>query len=210
MLDTEQKRIRKKYKIICKYCWLQWEANSKKWLFCNHSCYARYRIQLKEKFTCRWCLKEFNCLSNSRKQKFCSRECSKVKLNSDCVTCWNNFIWRSNTRREKYCSNECFRIKAHEWKKKDRRSTTLAKYWITEDDFNRMYNEQWGVCAICWTDNIRKWRGGKKNLCVDHNHDTLKVRWLLCDRCNIVIWMVKEDTSLLFKSAEYLDHYNNL
>ena len=54
-------------------------------------------------------------------------------------------------------------------------------YKITPADYNKMLNEQGGKCAICGA--IPPF-GKYKRLVVDHDHETGKVRGLLCPRCN--------------------------
>lgn len=55
-----------------------------------------------------------------------------------------------------------------------------ATYGITRDNFLSMLSSQGDVCAICGSSTAR-W---KKQFHVDHCHETLKVRGLLCNRCN--------------------------
>lgn len=51
-------------------------------------------------------------------------------------------------------------------------------------------------CQVC-TSDLR--------VCVDHDHNTGKVRGFLCDRCNVVLGRVKDDPKLLRQLAEYLE-----
>ena len=61
------------------------------------------------------------------------------------------------------------------------RAKTLAQYGLTPEDYDRMLAAQGGRCAICGTDNP----GGQGNrLHVDHDHETGRVRGLLCQGCN--------------------------
>jgi hypothetical protein len=55
-------------------------------------------------------------------------------------------------------------------------------YGITAEDYDQMVAAQNGLCACCGGPPNKK--GG---LCVDHDHNSMKVRELLCDRCNIAI-----------------------
>lgn len=74
-----------------------------------------------------------------------------------------------------------------------------SKYGLTLEQFNNMYKEQNGQCAICSTavpDN---------KICVDHNHNTGRVRHLLCHNCNVILGHAFEDPSILIKCAEYLN-----
>lgn len=51
------------------------------------------------------------------------------------------------------------------------------------------------VCAIC---------GGKEKLVVDHDHETDKVRGLLCFFCNLGLGNFRDNPQLLKKAIEYL------
>ena len=60
-------------------------------------------------------------------------------------------------------------------------------YGITLDDYNKMFNEQGGKCAICQRHQNKLTR----TLCVDHDHKTNKVRALLCVTCNTDVSVVE-------------------
>jgi hypothetical protein len=78
-------------------------------------------------------------------------------------------------------------------------STHLTnRYKITKTEYDNMFSLQNGVCAICGN------TGGKKRLCVDHNHITGKIRGLLCDGCNVGIGRLKDSVSLVEKALDYL------
>jgi hypothetical protein len=70
-----------------------------------------------------------------------------------------------------------------------------------EDDFERLLKEQDGKCAICLTD---KCSSGFR-LAVDHNHETGKIRGLLCRDCNQVLGKFKEDIDRFLRAAMYLN-----
>lgn len=55
------------------------------------------------------------------------------------------------------------------------------KYGITQEDYDRMFDNQKGCCAICGIHQSKL----KQKLHVDHCHNTGKVRKLLCRNCNI-------------------------
>jgi hypothetical protein len=54
------------------------------------------------------------------------------------------------------------------------------------------------VCAICGCTN------GARRLSVDHDHETGKVRGLLCNKCNSAIGLLGEDASIAMKMCEYI------
>ncbi len=68
----------------------------------------------------------------------------------------------------------------------------LSKYGVTLEQYDRLFEEQKGVCAICGQSETKKSPNGwVYRLSVDHNHKTKKIRGLLCKRCNVVIGAMK-------------------
>jgi len=55
-------------------------------------------------------------------------------------------------------------------------------YGITEKEYESMLEAQGGKCAIC--KNPPKGGSRSKHLHIDHDHDSGKIRGLLCLRCN--------------------------
>lgn len=82
-------------------------------------------------------------------------------------------------------------------------SQLKKKYGITLEEYNKMYNEQEGCCAICDKHSTES----KLSLAVDHCHLTGKIRGLLCNVCNSAIGKLKDDEDLLLKAVEYLRKY---
>ena len=76
----------------------------------------------------------------------------------------------------------------------------MRTYGITESDYDVMYAEQEGCCAICGVHQLDI----KQRFCVDHNHDTGKVRALLCDSCNVGLGKFKDNYDNLLRAADYL------
>lgn len=89
-------------------------------------------------------------------------------------------------------------IKSEEEKKTYKQKICRA-YQISVVEFDRMYQIQQGMCAIC----NRHQTELKKCLLVDHDHVTGKVRGLLCDKCNGGLGWV-ENKEFTVKATEYL------
>lgn len=83
--------------------------------------------------------------------------------------------------------------------KQSNRINALRVYNITPEDYDRMFKAQNGVCAICG--GVNK---DSRNLFVDHNHTTGKVRGLLCSNCNFAIGHMKDNVKLLQNLIKYL------
>ena len=60
------------------------------------------------------------------------------------------------------------------------------RYGITPEQWQEMFDAQGGLCGICHGP-----QQGKRRLGLDHNHETGKVRGLLCDRCNLLVGKVE-------------------
>lgn len=81
------------------------------------------------------------------------------------------------------------------------RTTLLErKFGFFPGQYEMILKSQNGVCKIC-----HKICSTGKRLCVDHCHETNKVRGLLCKSCNIGIGELKHDPELLRKAANYLE-----
>ncbi len=87
----------------------------------------------------------------------------------------------------------------------DRKSHLRRKYGMTLEDYDRMFEAQGRVCAIC--DEARP---KERTLHVDHDHETGVVRGLLCFRCNNALGDFREDHELFERAADYLDRDDEL
>lgn len=87
----------------------------------------------------------------------------------------------------------------------ERERNLKQKYGIVNEDYDRMLAEQGGCCAICGGTEIT---GRGKHFHVDHNHDTGKVRGLLCPPCNQGLGLLRDDIARLQASIEYLKKYD--
>ena len=74
------------------------------------------------------------------------------------------------------------------------------QYGISEEQYNNMILSQNNICAICN-------KPSSKTLHIDHDHETGKVRGLLCSSCNTAIGLFKEDIDSLSAAIKYLSSY---
>lgn len=84
-------------------------------------------------------------------------------------------------------------------KRSERKRTLKKRYGISVECYEKMLEDQNGVCAICGA------FPGKRRLHVDHNHKTGEVRGLLCNNCNVGIGHAQEDITTLKKMIYYLE-----
>ena len=69
-------------------------------------------------------------------------------------------------------------------------------YGMPLGTYDRLVAEQDGRCPIC---------NDQTKLVVDHDHDTGRVRALLCDPCNRLLSIADESPDVLRRAADYLD-----
>lgn len=81
-------------------------------------------------------------------------------------------------------------------KENKRKWQLMTRYRMTSEDLVRRKEEQNGNCAICGCPLANKFH-------VDHDHNTGKVRGILCHRCNIRLggW---DDVEWRVKAIKYL------
>jgi hypothetical protein len=109
--------------------------------------------------------------------------------------------------------------KHREWEKRGRerlgslrniREITRVR-GITLDEYYVIEGRQNGKCDICRKEENRKSRsGGIARLCLDHCHETGKVRALLCHDCNTAIGKFKDDIQLLKNAISYLEKHKHI
>lgn len=119
-----------------------------------------------------------------------------------CRSCHNKM------QREKYSSDPMAKVRRQfrAGRRKEANPTAQREaelkrlYGITLQDYVDMFKKQGEVCAIC-----KEECKTKKSLSVDHDHNSGKVRGLLCNRCNRALGMFQDSPPLLLRAAEYLN-----
>lgn len=78
----------------------------------------------------------------------------------------------------------------------DRKKAIRNKYGLLESQVTLMRTEQNGCCRLC---------GQHKTLVIDHDHQTKRVRGLLCQGCNLGLgWLERQPTGFLKIVSAYL------
>lgn len=78
----------------------------------------------------------------------------------------------------------------------------LRRYGCTQDQYEGLLKAQDHTCALCPAKHNDKKRKGR--LYVDHCHDSLKIRGLLCHSCNCALGLFKDDTRVLMEAVAYI------
>lgn len=122
-------------------------------------------------------------------------------------------------RRERYATDleyqEQIKQKARENNKKHpmtkKNGRLRAEFGITLEQYNELLEKQGGGCAICGKKMTGVKEAGKREhaLYVDHDHETGKVRGILCNLCNFGLGNFLNNPVLLIRAAEYLSNWSS-
>jgi nitrate/TMAO reductase-like tetraheme cytochrome c subunit len=81
-------------------------------------------------------------------------------------------------------TNELYKLNNPEKYKLNTKKTVLKKrYGLSYEKYQEMIKNQNNQCAICHKHQSEL----KQILCIDHDHNTNKVRELLCNKCNVAL-----------------------
>lgn len=84
------------------------------------------------------------------------------------------------------------------------RNTGLKRrYGITSEEWNALFLAQDCKCAVCKKPNI-----DIKRFHTDHDHQTGKVRGILCYHCNTLLGYAKDKIEILKEAVKYLEKSN--
>lgn len=96
----------------------------------------------------------------------------------------------------------CRRLNTKASRRRAHHKAIEAKYGISGEEYDALYEAQGGRCAICRTST-----GKAKMLAVDHDHKTGIVRGLLCGSCNHrLLGAAHDGTEILVRAIEYLEN----
>lgn len=104
---------------------------------------------------------------------------------------------RSELNKKRYNSDK------GKFYKNNRNSVLKRKYGISLEEYNIRLEEQDFSCLICNGEEI------DRQLAVDHDHKTGKVRGLLCGSCNRALGLFKDSPELMEKAINYLKENSN-
>ena len=125
--------------------------------------------------------------------------------------------WSTPSDELRKYRNEYYAIPANRAKKKARqkayyyrhRERKLAEmrmfnYKCAPGEYEAMLMAQAGKCAICRCASTARFKGRLKQLAVDHDHITGRIRGLLCSGCNSGLGHFKNNPFFLIAAAQYL------
>jgi len=149
-------------------------------------------------------------------------------IEATCAVCGDSFEPRRGGRPQIYCGASCRRRADYQrngtpairgkrseyysrrwWEEPEYRATLLAaardrhlrrKYGVGVAVYNELLQRQGGRCAICGAEE-----SVRRSFDMDHDHESGRVRGLLCARCNPGIGYFQDDPGRLRAAADYLE-----
>ncbi len=91
------------------------------------------------------------------------------------------------------------------YKEKRKNYFLIKNYGISAEQYNEIFAKQNGRCKIC----NRHQSEFKRSLAVDHDHNTNKVRGLLCHHCNSAIGHFFENPQIMERAIIYVKETAN-
>ena len=120
-------------------------------------------------------------------------------------------FYKHKYKRQGYCiacskeyNHRYHRVKTPEQK---RRNTLITSHGVTWEDYLAVLALQNNSCAICHRklnatgDRFTRVDAGY----IDHNHETGKLRGILCNTCNLLLGHCKDSIEILKNAVTYLE-----
>lgn len=120
-----------------------------------------------------------------------------------CSSCGQEHIQNSREIQNNNKPMSCDNFKPHNWSGLEREDNIMRKqYGISTEQFAELLEFQGGGCAICAKpiENIRR------RMNIDHDHETNRVRGILCTGCNTGLGHLGDNIEGLQRALYYLEN----
>lgn len=143
-------------------------------------------------------IEEYGNPSKTRRCKKCNESLTWYKTQWRCVSCYKQYMKEYG---KQYYATHPQVYKSDPQVKRDK--NYRQKYNLSLEEYEKIFEEQNGVCLLCNRPERAKNRYGDLPLAVDHDHSTGVVRALLCNSCNRAFGFLDEDPMLIMALLEY-------
>jgi len=129
------------------------------------------------------------CKNKKSVDEFHKNKSTKDGYHQYCKEC------NSNDKKKRYQVDEGYRTRA-------KTNQIRVKYGLSPEDIELKLIKQNNRCAICGEEFK-----SKRHVFIDHNHETGKVRDLLCPKCNGGLGDFNDCVKMLRKAINYLEKF---
>jgi len=138
--------------------------------------------------------------------KVCVSE--EYQENKESIKKQHKIYYEKNKEKTLQDSYKYRRLKPEKRKLSNRKNHLKREYGLSWEEFTDLYNIQEGKCKICGCFiELQSGKNSKTSACVDHCHNTLEVRGLLCRPCNLGIGNLQDNVDILKKAIVYLESF---
>lgn len=127
--------------------------------------------------------------------------CNEIKPASEFIKSKNSKRGISSTCAE--CSRVRDRVRYREQTERRKESAKWGnlkqKFGLTKTTWLLLFESQEGNCAVCGRTFYEDER-----VCVDHDHETGKIRGLTCVKCNMALGLFGDSSDVVGRAADYL------
>jgi Recombination endonuclease VII len=135
--------------------------------------------------------RSYHCGKTKRITQFYGHRGRPGGRRAECIDC-------TKAANEKY--RNCERTKLR------RKAYNLRRHGLTIEEFHARLEKQDGRCPICQRKIVAMWHGygNGKGAVVDHDHETGRVRGIICSDCNRGLGYLKDSEANLAAALNYL------
>lgn len=130
-------------------------------------------------------------------------QCGHIEYEVKCAECGEIHLRDAKHLKQGIKPRDCKTFKPHNWSGLEREDNIMRKqYGISTEQFAELLEFQGGGCAICAKpiENIRR------RMNIDHDHETNKVRGILCTGCNTGLGHLGDNIDGLKRALYYLEN----
>jgi hypothetical protein len=136
------------------------------------------------------------CKTKKRVCEFGRDKDTPIGYARKCRECNRNYQANRRKQRPEHCA-------------KQHRAAVLKMYGCDLYTYQTLLEKQDHKCAICRQPETNVRKGKTQSLSIDHDHDSKKIRGLLCANCNVAIGMLRDDITILESAIDYLKSYTS-
>ena len=181
-----------------------YQKNRKKILKYSRIYRQNHKDEIKKRWR-KWYKKNYKRYSQKHRDKNLKRLAKYRDENRETLREKNKLYQKNNTRKVRESRRRRY---LNGGKETMRKKKLQKRYGITFEQYEQMFQNQNGLCAVCGKPEARKFNGVITFLTIDHCHKTKKVRELLCHKCNITIGMADENIEILASAIKYLTKHS--
>lgn len=168
----------------------------------------RFYIDPKKKegrsYSCKACVEEYQSLRPLYPVSVDVKTCNTCKESKSASSFYR--MGKSKDGLRHYCK-ECSFLKNKKYRTPDlQRNFHLMRFFkIGLKEWNEMFEAQGKQCKIC---AARTSKGHGHGFYIDHDHNTRKIRGILCHSCNALLGFSKDSPEILTAAIKYLHESN--